>query len=303
MDKSWVVVTGTSRVSGMVAAARALGGTVTGVVVGAEPLAQQAQHMGFDELVFFEVPEGVPAEAYAGAVAQRAAQDMPSAVFGSDAPQTRAILGAVCGALKASAWGDVQEVAADGGSFVIVQQIANGKALQKTTAQGPIVLVFIGPDQEAATTGDADVEKVDLGSVQPNGKVVNVSEASASGLADADYIVGVGMGLSARDDMDMAAALADALNGEVACTLPMCDSMHWYDSTKVLGASHNSASPKLYLAVGISGSPNHMSGVRDAKVIVAVNSDPEAEIFRYCKYGIVGDLHDVVPALTEALKQ
>lgn len=303
MDKSWVVVTGTSRVSGMVAAARALGGVVTGVVVGTDSLVQQVRHMGFDELVFFEVPEGVPAEACAGAVAQRAVQEMPAAVFGSDAPQTRAILGAVCGALKASAWGDVQEVAADGSSFVIVQQIANGKALQKTTAQGPVALVFIGPDQEAAATGDADVEKVDLSSAQPNGKVVNVSEASASGLADADYIVGVGMGLSARDDMDMAAALADALNGEVACTLPMCDSMHWYDSTKVLGASHNSASPKLYLAVGISGSPNHMSGVRDAKVIVAVNSDPEAEIFRYCKYGIVGDLHEVVPALTEALKQ
>ncbi len=77
--------------------------------------------------------------------------------------------------------------------------------------------------------------------------------------------------------------------------------MHWYTADRVLGSSHNSAAPELYVAVGISGSPNHTSGVRDAKVIVSINNDENAEIFQHSKYGILGDLYKVVPALTQAL--
>ena len=78
--------------------------------------------------------------------------------------------------------------------------------------------------------------------------------------------------------------------------------MRWFDAHRVVGSSHNSIAPDLYIAVGISGQPQHLSGVRDAKVVLAINSDPDARIFRNCDYGILGDLYKVVPALTAALR-
>ena len=87
----------------------------------------------------------------------------------------------------------------------------------------------------------------------------------------------------------------------MACTLPVSEDSHWYPAEQVLGSSHNSASPDLYIALGISGSPNHMSGVKGARVVVAVNNDDKAEVFKRCDYGVVADLYDFVPALKGAL--
>ena len=100
----------------------------------------------------------------------------------------------------------------------------------------------------------------------------------------------------------VAAAVTSVSVSEVACTLPLCDNYHWFEHDRVVGTSTQKISPRLYLTLGSSGAPQHMTGVRGAKIIVAVNNDSEASIFRECAYGIVGDVKEIVPVLTAAIK-
>ena len=88
---------------------------------------------------------------------------------------------------------------------------------------------------------------------------------------------------------------------EIGCTMPVADDLGWLPKDRYIGRSGRHIAPGLYLAVGISGAAQHMEGVRDAKVVAAINNDPEARIFRTADYGVVGDLYEVVPALIDAL--
>jgi electron transfer flavoprotein alpha subunit len=127
-----------------------------------------------------------------------------------------------------------------------------------------------------------------------------VSGADA-GLGTAERVVAVGRGLRAKADLALVEDLATALRAEVACSMPIADDYGWLPKERYIGRSGRHIAPRLYLAVGISGAPQHLEGVREARVVVAVNADPEARIFRRAGYGIVGDLYEVLPALRAAL--
>lgn len=300
MDRySWIVITDDRRVGGMLSAARYVSQKVSAVVVGSASLAQEIAVDGFDEVLFFEVPDDVPAEAMAHAVAQVAEQRTPGLVLCNDAPSSRIIAGTVAGVLDAAVIASVVELKSQGDALLISRELANGKALEDVEVPGAAVCIFTGADIESATSEAAPIET--LTGAATADRIVGIVEAGGVGLANSLRVVGVGMGIQSKDDLVLTDELAHKLNAEIACTLPACDDMHWYTSDRVLGSSHNQAAPELYIAVGISGSPNHTSGIRDAKVIVSINNNPDAEIFHSSKYGIVGDLYKVVPALTAAL--
>ena len=96
--------------------------------------------------------------------------------------------------------------------------------------------------------------------------------------------------------------LASALGAEVACSRPLAETVDWMPKSRYVGVSGQKVKPDIYVAVGISGQMQHMAGARDARTIVAINSDGDAPIFAQADYGIVGDLHEVLPALTRALR-
>lgn len=127
------------------------------------------------------------------------------------------------------------------------------------------------------------------------------TDSGGTGLSEAERVVGVGRGFLEKDRLVIAEELCDALGAEMACSLSLCDDYRWFEHNRVVGTSTQRISPRLYIACGISGQPQHLAGVRAAKTIVAINRDPDAPIFRACDYGIVGDLNEVVPALTKAL--
>ncbi|MBQ3302314.1 MAG: electron transfer flavoprotein subunit alpha/FixB family protein, partial [Eggerthellaceae bacterium] len=131
----------------------------------------------------------------------------------------------------------------------------------------------------------------------------DAASADASGLLTAERVVGVGLGIGGKENLSLIDDLADALGAAVACTLPLCDNYRWFEHSSVVGTSTQKISPRLYVACGSSGAPQHLAGVRGAKVIVAINNDPEAPIFRECSYGIVGDVVKVLPVITEAIKE
>ncbi len=297
--KAWIIATESRRLGGIIDAARRVSDSVSVAAVGSADVANEVASYGVDRVVSFAASDDVPVEALGPCVAEFVAADGADLVLSNDSGAARCILGAAAGALDAAVVGNVQALALDGDNVVADNLVANAKAIEAVSAP-KMACIYTGPDADPAEGPAAAVECADVPSVED--RVVGFEEAAGTGLATASRVVGVGMGLAARDNLPLVDALVDAMGAEIACTLPCCDDMRWYPSERVLGSSHNTASPDLYIALGISGSPNHTSGFRDAKTAVAVNNDPDAEIFNCCKYGIVGDLFDVVPALTEAFK-
>src|SRR5581483_5848363 len=126
--------------------------------------------------------------------------------------------------------------------------------------------------------------------------------ARAVDLTSADIIVSVGRGIKEKDNIPIVEQLAKALGGELAASRPICDS-GWLPMERQVGSSGQTVSPKMYLAVGISGAIQHLVGMKGAKTIVAINKDANAPIFEVADYGIVGDLFEVVPAVVEEVKK
>ena len=120
-------------------------------------------------------------------------------------------------------------------------------------------------------------------------------------LSSAEIIVSVGRGIKDAESIPLAQELAEALGGELAASRPICDN-GWLPLERQVGSSGQTVSPKLYVALGISGAIQHVVGMKGSKTIVAVNRDAGAPIFELADYGIVGDLFEVAPALTKAVR-
>jgi electron transfer flavoprotein alpha subunit len=121
-------------------------------------------------------------------------------------------------------------------------------------------------------------------------------------LTKADVIVAVGRGIKSKDNLALAEKLAEALGGDIAASRPICDA-EWLPIDRQIGSSGQTVAPKLYVALGISGAIQHLVGMKNSGTIVAINKDAEAPIFDIADYGIVGDLFEAVPVLTEEIRK
>ena len=122
-------------------------------------------------------------------------------------------------------------------------------------------------------------------------------------LADAQIIVAFGRGVRKKDDMAMIEQFAQLVGGVVGCSRPIAEDLRWVPEDQYVGLSGQKVSPKLYFACGISGQIQHLTGIRNSRVIVAINNDPNAPIFEYSDYSVIGDLYQVIPALMETVKK
>ena len=121
-------------------------------------------------------------------------------------------------------------------------------------------------------------------------------------ITQSDIVISVGRGIKEQEDLSMVEELADSIGGVLACSRPVVDA-GWLPKNRQVGSSGKIVNPKLYVAIGISGSSQHMTGMKGAKMIVAINKDPNAPIFNIADYGIVDDLYKVVPVLKEKIKE
>jgi electron transfer flavoprotein alpha subunit len=158
---------------------------------------------------------------------------------------------------------------------------------------------------EQADTAPATIEvfepKIEQAQIRTKPSQPFRGSAQTVDLGSAQFIVSVGRGIKEAENLPIVQELATALGAELAASRPICDN-GWLPIERQVGSSGQTVSPKLYLAVGISGAIQHLVGMKGSQCVVAINKDPDAPIFEIADYGIVGDLFEVVPALTEALK-
>ncbi len=128
-------------------------------------------------------------------------------------------------------------------------------------------------------------------------------ERETKDLTEARLIVCIGRGIEKKEDIELVRQLAEVMGGEIACTRPIAEEYHWLPEEMCIGLSGIQVKPNLYLGLGVSGQVQHVTGIRNAKIIAAVNKDENAPIFRTADLGIVGDLYDVVPKLIAEFKK
>jgi electron transfer flavoprotein alpha subunit len=197
----------------------------------------------------------------------------------------------------------------DGGALTLSRRIFLGKidADVKVEGDAPIFVSF----QSGAYRGDqakkgvgASVEKMtlDVGQIRMRPEPPFQEVKQAVDLSKAEVIVAVGRGIKSKENIALAEELAKALGGDLAASRPICDA-EWLPIDRQIGSSGQTVAPKLYVALGISGAIQHLVGMKNSGTIVAINKDPEAPIFDIADYGIVGDLFQVVPELTDAVKK
>ncbi len=203
---------------------------------------------------------------------------------------------------------EVTEIKAQDGKLVAERPILQDSAIADVAYDGGVG-VIIGRlnafEIEESGSGDAEVEDVDVQLSDFSTKATVVKRGEQRGadvnIEDADILVGGGRGLGKAENFSLAEDLANALGGAVAATRAVVDA-GWYPYAAQIGQTGKTVAPKLYLAAGISGAIQHKVGMQSSENIVAINKDQNAPIFEFSDLGIVGDLHKILPKLTEAVK-
>jgi electron transfer flavoprotein alpha subunit len=243
-----------------------------------EGLAQYAKAHPFDLLL---VPQTFDARLLAPRIAARVGAGVVMNGLG---------IGVENGALAVTA-------SAYGGDTRVVYELAAGGRYVVGVSTGALT------DEPAATPTTALLHRVsvDLAAVHERIQVVTRSEAGGPRIEEASILVAGGRGLGDKTNYHLVEELADALGGMAAASRPIVDE-GWAEPSRQVGLTGKITRPQLYIAAGISGASQHMVGCAAAKTLVAINRDPDAAIFRYARYGIVGDCLEILPALTRAVK-
>ena len=255
-----------------------------------------------DDLLAEYTPDG-----YVSALKQVVQKLDPVFVILSHTYQTRDFAPRLASALGKTFVTDCVALRTESGEVVFTRQIFQGKINTdvRVTASAPIFASFqagsFRADKAEAASSPAPISAlaVDLSGVQIRSKPEEKFQEAkqAVDLTQAPLIVAVGRGIKSQENIELVQKLAEALGAELAASRPICDN-EWLPMDRQIGSSGQTVSPKLYLAVGISGAIQHVVGMKNSQTIVAINKDPEAPIFDIADFGIVGDLFEIVPALT-----
>ncbi len=195
-------------------------------------------------------------------------------------------------------------------NFVLIDRVTLGGNLTEThvsRAKPQIATITKGlfSPLPADASRNGEVLKVDPKIKPPSTKILESKPKQSKGehLSEASIIVSFGRGVRKKEDVGMIEQFAHAIGAVVGCSRPIAEDLRWLPEEQYIGLSGQKVSPKVYFALGISGQIQHLTGIRNSRIIVAVNNDPKAPIFEFSDYGIIADLYKAMPALTEAARQ
>ena len=259
------------------------------------------------DLVAAYTPDG-----YTLALQQVIARTKPDLILLPHTYQVRDFAPKLAASLGKGMIGDCVAYRHENGKLTFVRQMFQGKTVADVAFEGasPWFATFqagaFRADLVAQGASKAPVTPVlvDFNAAQIRTKTLEIFREAkqAVDLTQAPILVSVGRGIKAPENIPMAEKLAHLLGGELAASRPICDE-GWLPMDRQIGSSGQTVSPKLYLALGISGAIQHVVGMKGSRTIVAINKDQNAPIFEVADYGIVGDLFEIVPALTEELEK
>jgi Electron transfer flavoprotein, alpha subunit len=216
----------------------------------------------------------------------------------------RDIAARIAGYLDCGMVSDVSSAEYINGEFITQRMMYGGAVIQSETLKGfGVITVPAGKYEAASPGGTSEIITIDV-AVDDRTTLIERTAIVKEGtdLKAADRVVCIGMGMDKAEDVQMAEDLAAVLGADIGCTRGIAEERHWLPVEQYIGISGAEITPRLYLAMGVSGQVQHMFGVRDAKIIAAIDTNEKAPIFKSADYGIVGDMYEIIPLLSQALK-
>jgi electron transfer flavoprotein alpha subunit len=245
------------------------------------------------------------AQVYAKVIAEAAQQTGATVVVFSHNQNGKAVAPRVAARLKAGLVTGAVALPDTSNGFVVKKSVFSGKAFANIAVNAAVKVISLNPNSYKIAAGEGSAAINQL-SITPEASKISITAVNkVSGevpLTEAEIVVSGGRGLKGPENWGIVENLAHALHAALACSRPVADA-HWRPHHEHVGQTGVQIAPNLYIALGISGAIQHLAGVNRSKVIVVINKDPEAPFFKAADYGIVGDVFDIVPKLTEEIKK
>jgi len=288
------------------------GGEIVAVLLGdsVQSLATEMIHYGADRVVTVEHPhlKIYTSDGYSQAFMAVVEGESPDAVVFGHTALGKDLSPKVASKLKSGLISDVTSIEGEGSDAVFVRPIFSGKAFEKVKIKDGIDFITVRPNNieplahDDSRTGDVSSVSVDIKNLRTIIKEVVRKSTEGVDLSEAKVIVAGGRGVKSVAGFEPLNELARVLGGAVGASRGACDA-DYCDYSLQIGQTGKVVTPDLYIAAGISGAIQHLAGMSNSKIIVAINKDSEASIFKVADYGIVGDLFEVIPMLTEEFKK
>jgi electron transfer flavoprotein alpha subunit len=290
--------------------AEATNGKVIAVLLGSDA-DSLASTLAADRVLYYEHEDLVDftSAGYEQALANLISEDNPRAVLlghTSIGMDVASLLSAKSGLPLVSS---CLSVAGDQGSLKFTSQLYGGKILAEGLIPEPTALLTMVPGgykpEDGQSSSPPEVVKATDPQIEDLKISVNRYDEPETGDVDIStepLLIAVGRGIQLEDNIELAEELAEAIGGVVCASRPVVD-QGWLPTSRLVGKSGYQVKPKIYLALGISGAPEHTEGMTASETIIAINTDPAAPIFNIAKYGVVEDIFDLVPVLTEKLEE
>jgi len=285
---------------------------VVGVLCGAnslDTLAEQMIHYGADRVVTVthELLESYTSEGYGQALMAVIDQESPDGIVMGHTAIGKDITPKIASKLAVGLISDATDITNEAGNVVFTRPIYSGKAFEKKVITEGLTFATIRPnnirmlEKDESRTGEVSSLDVDVKDLKTVIKEVIRKKSEGVDMSEASIVIAGGRGVKSAEGFEPLYELADVLGGAVGATRGAADA-GYCDYSLQIGQTGKVITPDLYIAVGISGAIQHLAGMSNSKVIVAINQDADANIFNIADYGIVGDLFEVIPKLIEELK-
>jgi electron transfer flavoprotein alpha subunit len=247
------------------------------------------------------------AESFAEALYQIGQQNDVKILFLPSTKRGKELGPRVAQKLGAGCVTDATAVEVKDGNLQISRYALGGNTVAVEMIKTPHKVITVMPKTFELVAKEAkhgEIVKVNLNLEPPRARIVERQEKVGEkvNLEEAELLVCIGRGLEKKEDLRVIEELAKALGAEIGCTKSLCTDYQWFSEDRLVGLSGKKTGPRLVISIGISGQIQYTVGIRDARITVAINKDNQAPIFAMSDYGIVGNLYDVVPLLTEKLK-
>ncbi|EDL63193.1 electron transfer flavoprotein subunit alpha/FixB family protein, partial [Bacillus sp. SG-1] len=288
------------------------GGEVVGVLLGSSvsALGNELIQYGADRVVVVEDEKlsQYTSDGYSQALMAVIDQESPEGIIFGHTALGKDLSPKIASKLGSGLISDATELEEAGGNLVFTRPIFSGKAFEKKIVTDGLIFATIRPnnieplEKDESRSGDVSSVSAEIKDLRTIIKDVVRKASEGVDLSEAKVVIAGGRGVKSTDGFEPLKELADVLGGAVGASRGACDA-DYCDYSLQIGQTGKVVTPDLYIACGISGAIQHLAGMSNSKVIVAINKDPEASIFNVADYGIVGDLFEVVPMLTEEFKK